>query len=51
MEKIKEYLKKEWFWLGLILVIGAFLRLYKLEEWQYFSYDQARDYLIVRGCL
>ncbi len=40
--------KSEWFWLGLILLVGAFLRFYKLREWQFFNYDQARDYLIVK---
>lgn len=34
--------------LFLILFTGSFLRLYKLCDWQYFSYDQARDYLIVK---
>lgn len=48
MEKIKKYFTSEWFWFGLIILIGAFLRLYKLEEWQYFTYDQARDYLIIK---
>ncbi len=48
MKKIAKIFQSEFFWLGLILIIAAFLRLYKLQEWQYFNYDQARDYLIIK---
>lgn len=40
--------KWEWFFLFLIIVIASFLRLYKLRDFQFFTYDQARDYLIVK---
>lgn len=33
------------FFIGLIL-LGVFLRFYRIGEWQYFHFDQARDYLI-----
>jgi 4-amino-4-deoxy-L-arabinose transferase-like glycosyltransferase len=47
MQKL-EILKKECFWLTLILVLGAFLRLWQIEAWQYLTYDQARDFLIIK---
>lgn len=48
MKKIKYLLHNEYFWLGLILALGAFLRLWQIEPLQYFTYDQARDYLIIK---
>lgn len=48
MKKLLHVLKSEYFWLSLIILLGAFLRFWKIEEWQYFSYDQARDYLIIK---
>lgn len=38
---------KKWFPPLLIIVISSILRLWKISSLQYFSYDQARDYLIV----
>lgn len=37
--------------MGLILIVGAVLRFWKIEAWQYFTYDQARDYLIVKSII
>lgn len=34
--------------LFLILLIASFLRFYKLKDFQFFTYDQARDYLIIK---
>lgn len=48
MKKISNFWRKENFWLFLCFGIAAFLRLYKLSEWQFFTYDRARDYLIVK---
>ncbi len=48
MKKIIPFLKSEFFWLVLIMVLGAFLRFWQLQEWQHLSFDQARDYLIVK---
>lgn len=39
---------KERIGLVLVILIAAFLRFYNLEKWQFFTYDQARDYLIVK---
>jgi len=44
-------MKKGFCLLLTILVIGAILRLYNLSVWQYFSYDQARDFLIIKKIL
>lgn len=35
-------------WLVLLVALAAFLRLWQISSWQYFTYDQARDYLIVK---
>jgi len=43
--------KFELFFLFLVLLIASFLRLYRLKDFQFFSYDQARDYLIVKRIL
>jgi len=44
----RKLLRYEWFWLSIVVFLGAFLRFWKIGEWQYFTYDQARDYLIVK---
>lgn len=48
MTKLQKVLTSEWFWLGLILTAGVFLRFWQLQNWQFFTYDQARDYLIIK---
>lgn len=48
MKKKIEIFLKENFWLILIILLGSFLRLYQIAGWQFFTYDQARDYLIVK---
>jgi len=40
--------KFELFFLFLILLIASFLRLYRLKDFQFFTYDQARDALIIK---
>lgn len=54
MEKIKEFLinnKKELLFLALILLLGAFFRLYKIDEYMIFLGDEGRDMIIVRRFL
>ncbi|MFZ5366152.1 MAG: ArnT family glycosyltransferase [Patescibacteria group bacterium] len=61
MEFIKRSVKKalqliksnklETIFLGLILVLAIFLRFYKITELHFFTYDQARDDLIVKRIL
>ena len=48
MIMFRKLLRYEWFWLSIVVFLGAFLRFWKIGEWQYFTYDQARDYLIVK---
>lgn len=50
MEKITAWLKKNWL-LILILVIGAFLRLYRIGDYMTFLGDEGRDVIIVRRLL
>jgi len=40
--------KKELWLLTSIIIIGAFLRFWRLEERQYLTYDQSRDYIIIK---
>lgn len=54
-KEIMNYLKKKILKIGwekialfLIILIAGFLRLYKIQDFQYFTYDQARDYLIIK---
>jgi len=44
----RKIFKFELFWLVIILAIGAFFRFWQIESGQHFTYDQARDYLIVK---
>lgn len=46
--RIKPLFKSEWFWLIAIVALGGLLRFWKLEEWQHLTFDQARDYLIIK---
>jgi len=51
MEKIKSWLKankKEVLILGLILLIGAFFRLYRIADYMTFLGDEGRDVIVVR---
>lgn len=54
MAKILEWVKKnrfEAFWLSIILLAAAFLRLYKIDEYMTFLGDEGRDAMIVRRLL
>lgn len=48
---MKQFWKKEWFWLSLILITGVFLRFWNLTSWQHFTYDQSRDYITLKRIL
>jgi 4-amino-4-deoxy-L-arabinose transferase-like glycosyltransferase len=50
MDHILGYIKKNWV-LVLILLIGAFLRLYRIGEYMTFLGDEGRDAIIVRNLL
>ena len=50
MGKITAWLKKNWL-LVLIIVVGAFLRLYKIDQYMTFLGDEGRDAIIVRRLL
>jgi len=43
--------KKEFIWLFIILVLGAFLRLYRISDYMTFLGDEGRDAIIVRNLL
>lgn len=47
---MKEFLKHNWL-IILILMLGAFLRLYKISEYMTFLGDEGRDSIIVRNLL
>lgn len=47
---IFKWLKNNWF-LVLILLVGAFLRLYKIDQYMTFLGDEGRDSIIVRNLL
>lgn len=49
--KIDKFWKNEWFWLFLILCLGIFLRFWKIQQWQHLTYDQSRDYIILKRIL
>lgn len=51
MIKLKKILHHPVFWLILIVCFGAFLRFWNIESWQYFTYDQARDFIIIKRML
>lgn len=51
MIKLKKILQHPVFWLFLIISIGAFCRFWNIGNWQYFSYDQARDFIIIKRIL
>lgn len=54
MEKIKEKIKKnpvEFWMLIVILIVGAFLRLYRIDQYLTFLGDEGRDVIIVRRLL
>lgn len=44
------FLKKHWL-IILILIVGAFLRLYKIDEYMTFLGDEGRDVIVVRNLL
>lgn len=49
--KIDKLWKNEWLWFFLILCLGIFLRFWKIQEWQHLTYDQSRDYIILKRIL
>lgn len=54
MIKIKDFIKehkKDFLFLFVLLLIGAFLRLYKIDEYMTFLGDEGRDALLVRRFL
>lgn len=51
MKFIKRAIKIEIIFLGLILLLAIFLRFYQINELHFFTYDQARDDLIVKRIL
>lgn len=51
MKKLQRFWRNEHLWLFLILLITVFLYFYHIVDWQYFSYDQARDFLIIKRIL
>lgn len=54
MEKIKSWIKqnrKEFWALLVILFVGAFLRLYKIDQYMTFLGDEGRDAIVVRRLL
>lgn len=48
---MKRLFKNQWFWLGLIVLIGAILRFWNITSWQHLTYDQSRDYIILKRIL
>jgi len=53
-KRIIEFLKAnktELLFLALIIILASFLRFYKINELHFFTYDQARDDLIVKRIL
>lgn len=51
MIRLTKILQQPIFWLILIVCFGAFWRFWNIESWQYFTYDQARDFIIVKRML
>src|SRR3989339_69034 len=49
-KRIISWLKNNWI-LVLILLVGAFLRLYKINEFMTFLGDEGRDVIVVRNLL
>jgi len=48
MKKVNTLFKNQWFWFGIILLTGAILRLWQIGSWQHLTYDQSRDYIIIK---
>jgi len=48
---IKKIFENELFCFFLILAIGVFLRFWNITSWQHLTYDQSRDYLILKRLL
>lgn len=48
--KIYEHIKRNWLLIA-ILILGAFLRLYKIDEYMTFLGDEGRDAIIVRNLI
>lgn len=40
-----------WWLLGVIIIVGAFLRLYQFDEWMHYQLDQARDFRVVHAAM
>jgi 4-amino-4-deoxy-L-arabinose transferase-like glycosyltransferase len=48
---MKKFLRKEYFFLVLILILAAFMRLYRISDYMTFLGDEGRDVLTVYGIL
>lgn len=48
---MKKIFQSDSFWLTLILALAIFLYFWKIDQWQYLSYDEARDYIIIKRIL
>lgn len=48
---MKIFTKSQWVWLAAMLVLASFLRFWKISEWQHLTYDQSRDYIILKRIL
>lgn len=48
---MKIFTKNQWIWLAAILILASFLRFWKISEWQHLTYDQSRDYIIIKRIL
>ena len=53
MQKLKNYLAKNYVWLTLlvILVVAIFVRTYEFDNWLYFKMDQSRDALLISNAV
>ena len=53
MEKIKNYLKKNWVVIVLlvVMIVAIFVRVYKFDDWLYFKMDQSRDALLLSNAV
>ncbi|MEI7621381.1 MAG: phospholipid carrier-dependent glycosyltransferase, partial [Candidatus Moraniibacteriota bacterium] len=53
MQKLKNFVVKNWVWLALaVIMVGAiFVRTYKFDDWLYFKMDQSRDALLISNAV
>ncbi len=43
--------KSQWFWLSLIIILSTILRFWNISSFQHLSYDESRDYIILKRIL